>query len=412
MAESTTFQKKDFKNIIDYVYENGGLKFTEKEFNVLDNAVFSAFSYIPFELFEKQNDDFKPKKLSEICLDFFDWIDINYLAEHFPDWLRRSIFLAMAIFRKKRYANCLVTDFRYEFSEKESTQFGALNILLKDETSAVVFRGTDNSILGWKEDFNLACYESVRGQLSAKKFLKEMMNKFPERSFRVMGHSKGGNLAVYSACFLSKSKADRLIRIYSNDGPGMSEEVFFSKGHKAIKNKITHLIVGEDIVGRLLCHEEAEYVVKSAPEKDFVMQHDLFNWHVEGDGFVKLPRISSESKYLTDSVNEWLKESIPDSIMREELVRCLFEAEEKTGIQEAGVILANPKKFIFDFLRKTKELEKDERKLINKAFTSLVMKMAKNYPSYLKDKSEAANAMKEEKKEEELALSEVKVNVE
>ncbi len=411
MAESELFQEKDFKNIIDYVYENGNVKFTEKAFNVLDNAVFSAFSYIPFELFEKPNEDFKEKKLSDVCLDFFAWININYLIEHFPDWLRRSIFLAMALFRKKRFANCKITDFRYEFSEKESTQFGALNILLEDGSSAIVYRGTDNSILGWREDFNLACYESVRGQISAKKFTKDMMSKFPDKPFRIMGHSKGGNLAVYSACFLSKSKAERVIRIYSNDGPGMNENIFHSKGHDAIKEKITHLIVGEDIVGRLLCHEEAEYVVKSSPEKDFVMQHDLFNWHIEGDDFVKLSRISPESKYLTDCVNEWLNESIPDSKIRERLVEAMFEAEGKTGIQEAGVILANPKKFIMDFLRKTKELDKTERKLLTKAFTSLVMKMAKNYTSYLKDKNEISALMKEETKGAQQALSEVKANV-
>ena len=176
MAESVLFENKNFKNIIDYVYENGDRKFNELNFNVLDNAVFSAFSYIPFELFEKQNSAFKPKKLSELCLDFFAWINLNYLVEHFPDWLRRSIFLAMAMFRRKRYANCLVTDFSFEFSEKESTQFGALNILIEDGTASVVFRGTDNSILGWKEDFNLACYEAVRGQINVRKFLKKMMN--------------------------------------------------------------------------------------------------------------------------------------------------------------------------------------------------------------------------------------------
>ncbi len=411
MAESELFQKKDYKNIIDYVYENGDVKFKDKEFNVLDNAVFSAFSYIPFELFEKTNEDFKEKKLSEICLDFFAWININYLIEHFPDWLRRSIFLAMSLFRKKRFANCKVTDFRYEFSEKESTQFGALNILLDDGTSAVIYRGTDNSILGWREDFNLACYESVRGQISAKKFTKEMMSKYPDKRFRIMGHSKGGNLAVYSACFLSKSKAERVIRIYSNDGPGMNEKVFHSSGHDAIRDKITHLIVGEDIVGRLLCHEKAEYVVKSSPDKDFVMQHDLFNWHVDGDGFEKLSRISPESKYITDCINEWLNESIPDSQIREQLVKAMFEAEGKTGIQEAGVILANPKKFIVDFLRKTKELDKTERKLLTKAFTSLVMKMAKNYGSYLKDKGEMSALIKAETKDAGNALSEVKANV-
>lgn len=409
MAESVLFQSKDYKNIIDYVYENGDRKFNELNFNVLDNAVFSAFSYIPFELFEKQNSEFKPKKISELCLDFFAWINLNYITEHFPDWLRRTIFLAMAMFRRKRYANCLVTDFSFEFSEKESTQFGAFNILLEDGTASVVFRGTDNSILGWKEDLNLACYEAVRGQINARKFLKNMMNEFSDKRFRVMGHSKGGNLAVYSACLLPKAKMDRLIRIYSNDGPGLNESVFYSSAHDMIQDKITHIVVGEDIVGRLLCHEKAEYVVKSAPEKDYIMQHDIFNWHVDDLSFVKLERISPESQFITDSINSWLKVSVPDTMVRERLVQSLFEAEGKTGVDEVGTILKNPKKFILDFLRNTTGLDKKDKLLMTKAFMSLIMTMIKNYPAYLKDKNEYLSKQNlENKKEAEMSLSEVK----
>ncbi len=388
MAESKVFEPRDFKNIIDYVYQNGERKFTELEFNVLDNAVLSAFSYIPFEKFEKTNRDFKEKTLGEICQDYFSWIRLDYLSEHFPDWLRKSVFLAMAMFRSKRYADVVMTDFCFEFSEEENTQFGAFNVLLSDGTACTVFRGTDNSILGWREDFDLACYDSVKGQISAKNFLNRMMKKYPDRRFRVMGHSKGGNLAVYAACFVPKTRIDRILRIYSNDGPGMNEKVFHSAGHDRIQNRITHIIVEEDIVGRLLVHERAEYVVLSGPKGNFPMQHDLYNWHVDDISFVKVERISPESKYLTDSVNEWLNAAMPDPSIREKLVTAIFEAQGKTGVTEVGTILENPKKFIVDFLREINTSEKSEKLLMTKVFLSLIRILIKNRSQYIKDKND------------------------
>lgn len=388
MAESKVFESKDYKNIIDYVYQNGERKFTELEFNVLDNAVLSAFSYIPFELFEKANRDFKEKTLKEVCLDYFSWIRLDYLSEHFPDWLRKSIFLAMAMFTSKRYADVLMTDFCFELSHEESTQFGAFNALLPDGTSCTVFRGTDNSILGWREDFDLACYDSVKGQLSAKNFLNRMMKKYPERRFRVMGHSKGGNLAVYAGCFIPKTRIDRILRIYSNDGPGMNKNVFSSAGHDRIQNRITHIVVQEDIVGCLLIHERAEYVVLSGPKGNFPMQHDIYNWRVDDLSFVKVDRLSPESKYLTESINEWLDSTIPDASIREKLVTSIFEAQGKTGVTEVGTILDNPKKFAVDFLRGINNSEKSEKRLMTKAFLSLIRVLIKNYPQYVKDRNE------------------------
>lgn len=406
MAESKVFQHKDYQNIIDYVYQQGDRTFEEESFGDLDNAVLSAFSYIPFEKFEKTNKEFQAKTIRDVCLDYLSWVNLDYIADHYPDWLRKSIFLAMALFHARRYQNCLITDFDYEFSFEESTQFGALNIFLDNHTSAVVYRGTDNSILGWKEDFDLACYESVKGQQLAKSFLKKMMDRYPEKHFYVMGHSKGGNLAVYACCFLSKAKIDRILRIYSDDGPGMNEKVFYSMGHARIEDKITHIMVKDDMVGRLLCHEKAEYVVLSSPKNDIVMQHDLFNWHIENNSFVKVDRISPESYYLTNCINDWLMNSMPDEKTRIRLVTAIFDAQGKTDFEEVGKILDNPKKFILDFLRELKGIDKDDKKLMTKAFMSFVMTLVKNHPAYLKDKNEYSR--KDEK--ENTNLLEVKAN--
>ena len=399
MSESKVFEEKDYQNIIDYVYHYGDSSFRELPFNDLDNAVFSAFSYIPFEEFEKKNSAYSVKTVSDLCLDYLAWININYISSHYPDWLRRSIFLAMAMFRKKRYQDCKVTHFRCHFSEEDKTQFGALCILLDDGTGTVVYRGTDNSILGWREDFNLACYESVPGQLSATRFLQRVMKAFPETEFRVMGHSKGGNLAVYAASSLPKNKLAKIIRIYSNDGPGLTEMMFDSSGHKAIEDKVTHIVVEEDVVGGLLCHEKAEYVVVSSPKNDLAMQHDLYNWHVKDKSFVKVKRVHPLSKYITDSVNDWLKDSVPNPEIREEIVRLLFTAQAKTNFNEAGQVLEHPAKFFFDLLHQINKLDKVDKKLLNKSLLSLFFTFTKNNSAYLKDKAEynADNKKKETK---------------
>lgn len=388
MADSTLIPKKEFNNVVDYVYRHRDDSFVELPFNEVDNLVLSAFSYIPFEEFEKQNEEFKETTIQKMCVNYLGWIKIDEFVAKYPDWLRKSVMLAMALLKGKRFSKARVTHFANNFSEEDNTQFAAFNIILPDDSVAVVYRGTDNSMLGWKEDFHLACYDYVPSQKLASKFLKEMMSLYPESEFRVMGHSKGGNLALYAVSLLKKKEFERIVKVYSDDGPGVSEKVYYTNGNERARTKLVHIIVKSDIVGRLLSKNKTDDIIIDAePKINIIKQHDLYNWKVDDCSFIRVDRVAPECEYFTDSVNEWLKNSPLPQEERVKLVDALFETQSKTSFENPGEIYEKPIAFALEFLRKLPTIKASDKKLIRKMFLSLASCFTKLYPKYLKDKT-------------------------
>lgn len=386
--ESEIFQNKGFQNIIDYLYRYNDVSFTEMPFNDVDALVLSSFSYIPFEEFEKNGHEYEKKTIKELCVDYLSWLRLPFIINDYPVWLRSTIFLAMALLSGKRFSSSIVSAFYCKLSEKKHIQFGAINVLLSDQNVCCVFRGTDNTILGWKEDFYLACYENVFGQDLATEFLAQVMSESPKKKFKVMGHSKGGNFAVYSSTNIDPKFKNRITDIYSFDGPGLGANTFLSEGYRDIENKVKLFLVKDDLIGCLLNHKEPYCIVDSYPNDDFLMQHDPFHWKILGSDFVKVDRRSPESIYFATSVNGWLNDSLSNVEERIKLVDALFEMEKKTGYKDPHQILSDTNGFINSFVRSYRYNSKDEKALIKKALFSLIASFTKNYASYNKDKKE------------------------
>ena len=357
--------EKDFPNIWDYLYAYGNTSFQELRFNDADNLVLACLAYIPWEKFEKTNESFQPLSLKQAAEDFLYWLRPDFLLYHYPDWSKKQILVAAALLKSSRFSSLLWTSFGFEFSDKDKTQFGAFCIELDEHTVAVCYRGTDNSILGWKESRNLAIYPSVPGQVSAAKFLKEQRQRYPERKFVVLGHSKGGNLAVYAASMLSKEESERILTVYSDDGPGLAKEIYDLPGHLRIQEKIIHIVPQCDVVGSLLLHEQVTKIVLSSPKNDFVNQHDLANWHLKKDCLYELDTVDAldpTALLLADSVNELLETKLKEKKEKERLVSGLFSTIHDIGITEAGEIIANPSRFRRKFILEFPKQDKKEKK--------------------------------------------------
>lgn len=382
-AERTLLSKKNYPNVLNYVYDHRGVTFEQHPFSLLDYLVFASVAYIPFEEFEKTNEDFEPKPLSGLMMDYLSWLTVDKLDIDFPNWMRNTLFLAMSLLYTTRYQKVRVTRFRYVFDEAEQTQFGALLFTLPDHTITIAYRGTDNSILGWKEDFAMAVSESVAGQKLADSFLQEALLHNKSKQFTITGHSKGANFAVYAASHLKKKQVSNLLSIYSFDGPGLSESEFHSEGHQRIQSRIVHVVPKDDAIGTLLYHETPTIIVDAGSKKDegdFAQQHDSYTWKVNGDELVQVSELTSASRFVTASLNEWIGQMPPSQ--RKDLVSALFEITEKAGIEKSNEVYEHFTSFAPKFIYYAGAIDRSDKKIVVDATITLFGIFAKNLPLY------------------------------
>lgn len=249
--------------------------------------------------------------------------------------------LTETLFRKAaanpRFASIRVGGTQERFSEEDQTQFAAMTMLLPDGTLVVAFRGTDTSFVGWKEDFNMAFRYPVPAQRSAAEYVTRVAGLW-RGGLILLGHSKGGNLAVYAAMNVSDEVRARVRRVYSLDGPGFPRDVVEGEAYRAIVDRVVKIVPETSIVGMILETPEPCRVVRS--NEWGLMQHLAFSWQVRGDAFVEVPDVSASSRYFNRSLNEWLAGMSAEQ--RERAVDALFTvlgaSDEKglVGLMEAG----------------------------------------------------------------------------
>ena len=245
-------------NIFDYMQWRD-LEITKQvEFNEIDNLILSRLSYFPLDGLFIDNEKIQ---LNQIYKKYKERRIVGHILQ--KEDLKLFPILASSI----RFGNILLSDYINKIDSKLEKQFSAITIYLPDETMYVAFRGTDNTIIGWKEDFNMSFSKLVPAQTDAVNYLESVAKKYKNR-IRVGGHSKGGNLAVYAAAFCNKHVKDKIINVYNNDGPGFCDEVVNSEQYKEIIDRVHTYIPQTSIIGRLLNHEEETIILKSTQTRN------------------------------------------------------------------------------------------------------------------------------------------------
>ena len=306
-------------NIIDYVKWRGDLDFSQSEFNEVDSLILNRFSYFPLDNLIKDGE-----KVS-IC-------EINNRLKNVKEevrflWEGDSELLELMA-NSKRFGNLSVCDFINEIVVEQESQFAAVTLFLPDNTIYVSFRGTDNSLVGWKENFNMSFKSHINAQLKAKAYLEKIANENPTSKIKLGGHSKGGNLAVYSATFVSKEIQDRIIKIYNNDGPGFKDDIIETENYKNIVDRVITYIPQDSVFGMLLEHKEKFVIVKSNA-KGF-MEHDVYSWEVLGKKFIELEEATKQCKFIDKTISTWITNL--DLETREQVVDIIFGIIKSTNI--------------------------------------------------------------------------------
>ena len=277
-----------------------------------------------------------------------------------------------AVSKSKRFANLKISNFVNILDKKIEKQFSAITIFLPDNTIYISFRGTDSTVIGWKEDFNMGFISHIPSQLSSKEYLETIANLFPNK-IRIGGHSKGGNLAIYSALYASKDIQDRIISIDNNDGPGFSEEIINQNNYSNILNKIHTYVPQSSVVGMLLHHEESYTIVRSTAKG--IMQHDAYSWQLLGTEFIKMDQITNGSKILDKTLKDWIKDTTPEQ--REQFLNILFEIFNATKVEDITELQKNWYKNAIILVKSYKNIDDKSKEILNKTISSLTS-LAKN----------------------------------
>lgn len=308
------------KNIVDYA-KTEFRSFADKPFGPVDSLILSQLSYIHFEdVVPGLETNAAPVRLAD-C----NHAECFKTMFHYVRDAASTLRLLQAAAASPRFRDIHACLYVSDFDPENDKQFSALTFLLPDDAAYVAFRGTDDTIVGWKEDFKMAFLYPVPSQVQAAAYLAEAL---PHLSGHILlgGHSKGGNLAVYSAFTADEAVKSRIKAVYDHDGPGFREGVLDCAGYGQIEPLIQKTVPQSSLIGMLLEGHRKYTVVESG--RIGVMQHDPFSWKLAGDEFLTVEEVTDGAKYMDRTIRDWVNDM--DDAERERFMDVLF------GILDAG----------------------------------------------------------------------------
>ena len=357
--------EKNETTLRDYLKWRGDLTFAADPFNEVDNLILCTIAYLNFSRFpqlrQKQPDQAIPMDELAAQMDKRDeQLGLSELS-YLPVILEAAATV--------RFGSVKLLGYENELSEGQESQFQAISFLLPDKSLFVAFMGTDTSLAGWKENFNLSYLDAVPAQKRAAGYAAEMAGLCAERTIRIGGHSKGGNLAAWAALHLPEEMESRLLAVYNNDGPGFNRDLMESENYRRIAEKLHTYIPESSIVGVLLEHAEEYTVIDSINHG--VLQHEILSWCCEGNQMVHLGQRSQLGQASDEILRDWIGTMTPGE--REMLSNTIFEILSEDGkyhtlgeLKESGI------GGTWELIRRFSTADEEKKKLLRDVFKRLV----------------------------------------
>lgn len=367
-------------NINDYLKWRGDIPINNTfKFNEIDDMILARFSYLLFDRIKmnsKETIETISKKMKN-----FENDEFRYNGD-------KELITNLGI--SERFKNMLVTDFSENNNKEVEKQFGAITVHISEKELYISFIGTDSSIIGWKEDFNLAFMKNIPAQLEGLNYLINIAKKYPSKKIRIGGHSKGGNVAVYSAISCNPDIQKRIISVTNYDGPGFNDTIINSYKNSSILSRIKTYLPQDSVIGRILEHKEkCEFVLSN--EKG-LYQHDIYSWEVDKLNMVRLEKSTTSSELMYKTVKEWLKQTTTEQ--RKIFFDGIFEVFYSTSANTFGEISNNFIQKLPTLLKTYREISEEDRKLITKMLRSFIKAYAVNLKENEKLKLETLNKKK------------------
>ena len=301
-------------DLFDYISWRGDLSLATVPLNDVDALIFARLSYIPFEGVVPAGFE-GGKPLPEAVRQVLAKNAINPDAETGPGDKRLCEMLADA----PRYQGLTLCGYESILDPEAQEQFAAVAIRLP-LGACVAYRGTDGTLVGWKEDFNMSFSDVVPAQVHAVEYLNRAA--VLPGTLRLCGHSKGGNLAVYAAAFCDETLQSRIVAVRNFDGPGFQGQIAAKPSFQRILGRTRTFLPRSSVVGMLLEHDEPYTVVESQGRG--IAQHNVYLWEVSRSGFRELEQVSDGSQYIDRAVKDWVANMEADQ--REKVINGLYSA--------------------------------------------------------------------------------------
>ncbi len=348
--------------IIEYLNEYGDCSFADMPMNDVDSLILCQLSYLKFDgMVPGIRDNAASVTLEQIAV-HADYEKL-FSDERFEKE-NRALFEAMVSGHRYRSLrlNCYIN-----LVEKEwETQFSAVTFFLEDGTIYIAFRGTDETIVGWKEDFNMAFLSPVPGQSYSAKYLNIVAGKM-HTPIVVGGHSKGGNLAVYGSMNCIPRVRALIRKVYSMDGPGFRPEVLEKCRYEEIADRVTKILPHSSLIGMIFERDICYEVVES--NTFGLAQHDPFTWKVEGRHFVKAEDIYEGRKFLDNTLNEWIL-SLNEEQLRT-FVDTLYQVVLASQTEDLIAFTADWKKSMNGVVAAMREVDEETVHMLKEVIRSL-----------------------------------------
>ena len=384
-------------NLMDYLDWRGDITFDRVPLCEVDNLIFSKLTFMDLA-------EILPPRGSGLTMSIGQAERLHnqgcdgkriHLGLLVPEEIQ-DMFHKLA--RCDRFRHLLLSDYVNKIDVDRQVQFSAVTVFLSPEELYIAFRGTDDTIVGWKENFNMSHMEAVPAQREAVEYVNEVLTRCRHKRVYIGGHSKGGNLAIYAAIHCAPEHRERIMRIYNNAGPGFRAEMVHSPAYRAMEDRIVTIIPQGSVVGRLLEHQDGYRVVKSTAQG--LWQHNGFSWEVLGGEFVDAEELTQESRLIEQSVKSWIADMSEEE--RENFVDALYRVLTATNATTLTELTAD-RGWLWKLLR---DGDPEARKTVFEGLAQLTGEAGRLWaesvlPALRHGKMSASRAGKAEKNEDE-----------
>ena len=314
--------------IHDYLYWRADLTLADRPFNDVDNLILSSLSYLDLVGIVPTEEEGGSVPLSFACEEFLKRADGN-IGPYVRSLAKINVEFVELLVQTRRFGSAQLSAYKDVVDNSRSLQFAALCIGLPHDGTYVAFRGTDTSLVGWRENLMLS-YTVTEAQREAVSYLERAISRIEDEDtpIYVGGHSKGGNLAEYAASFCPERMRERVRRVYSNDGPGMAPEVLPQDIRAMLGDRLRRIIPTSSVIGMLFARENDKHDIVTSNASG-LEQHDLTTWQVSRDGIIQAPKLLPDCEPINDALATWVR-SIPLN-EREQVSNEIFDALESAG---------------------------------------------------------------------------------
>ena len=346
-------------NLITYVQQYEAQTFQEKLVTDIDILVLTEIAYLPFD--EIVSSSFEEKtaiSLNQLGKEFETIKEKEH--ENNPFMITKErIQLLDVVSKSQRYKDIKVFGFMNDIDDELTKQFAAVCYQWEEESRWIIFRGTDESLTGWKEDFMMTYSDLIPAQTDAIEYLRKQAELF-SGSLNISGHSKGGNLSLYASAMQEEDIQHRIQQIYCWDAPGVHRSILNTEGYQRVVSKAKRYIPQDSIVGLMLESQVPYHIIES--QGSGISQHSALMWNIEEDHFVELTELTKNSQLTDQTFKQWT-EVVSDEDLKL-FFDTFFELIFEMGVETVNDVYYNFRMYMRQFFEKAYQMDTEKREIL------------------------------------------------